>query len=197
MKRISTAFLLCLVSIVCFIGCQTKTEQPKEAEKYYLTQPKRVYQDWFKKFEKDFPDWLETESGFDTLKVKFQNEMISNQDFRRALMNAAESYELDIHFRKPQILLSESMGKYKDTVKNESGEMKIFLMYAKVDLKKPMFNGEKDFDLYYEILSSIPSTEKEHEKPYLEYSDTCILAKDIYYNNRKCSPKILGSFIIK
>lgn len=186
-----------IVYAICFNACNYKTDISKEDEKYYLTEPKRVYQGWFDDFQKKHPNFMDEKNGFDTLKISFQNEMISNPDFYKSLMNAFSPIELDILWEKPHTLTSATLGKYEDSTKNEIGESKVFLIYAKVKLLEPMYNGQDEIDLYYEITSCIPSTEKNHDKPYIANSDTCILAKSIYFNDRKCSSKILGSFIIK
>ncbi len=193
MKRYALLLASIIVCAVSFTSCNNKSEEPKEEEKYYLTNPKKIYQPWFDEFQKKHPKWLDVDevSGMDSLRADFQNEMINNADFRRAMMNNQSGANF------PSSMLIESMGKYEDTAKNEKGEIKIFLLRAEANLIEPMYDGSKKIDLIYEITSAIPSTSTERSKPYLENADTCILAKKIYFNNRNCSSKILGSFIIK
>lgn len=159
------------------------------------------YQKWFTEFEKNNPNWLNEKNGLQKFKKAFNEKMSSDIKFVKYLMltEAKSEYE-EYTENKPKILLSESL--CKATVEDKIGEMKVFLMYITVKLSKPMYNGQDEIDIYYEIVNFIPSTEKNHQipytgDPYVNNVDTCIIADGKpYFHNRNVSGKIIGTYFV-
>ena len=152
------------------------------------------YQNWFTNFEKENPNWIESKNGMKLLKQSFDNKITSDNKFAHSLISNSLRYIYSEH--RPNILTSESITKATIKSKNLVGELKAFLMAIDVELNEPMYNGQKNITLYYEIINFIPSTVEDHEIPYCENINTYIKNKSIYFNDRQCSDKIIGSYYI-
>ena len=159
------------------------------------------YQNWFTQFENNNPNWLENKNGIEILRKAFNEKMSSDIRFVKYLMLTEKKSEYEKYTEnKPEILLSESIGKF--THGDEIGEMKVFLMYITVKLTKPLYNGQDEINIYYEIVNFIPSTEKNHRipytgDPYVNNVDTCIISNgDPYFNDRNVSKKIIGIYLV-
>lgn len=152
------------------------------------------YQNWFTNFEKENPNWFESKDGMKLLKQSFDSKITSDNKFAHSLISNSLRYTYSEH--TPNILTSESIAKATIKSKNLVGELKAFLMSIDVELNEPMYNGQKNITLYYEIINFIPSTVEDHEIPYCENINTYIKNKSIYFNDRQCSNKIIGSYYI-
>ena len=91
-------------------------------------------------------------------------------------------------------MISESIAPYSKK-NGEEGEIKAFDFIIKVKLIKPLYNGQKEISVKYEIISSIPSTVEEHWRPYVKnanYSNTF----DSFLKNSYDATINLGCYIV-
>lgn len=193
MKKIILCFV---VFVLClFTSCNNQSSNSindRDSVSVLLNSECDYYQNWFTKFENENPNWIESKDGMNILKKSFNNQITSDNKFAYSLISNP-SYYIEGH---PHVLISESISKATIESKNLVGELKVFLMTIEVKLNKPLYNGQKDITLYYEITNFIPSTIEDHDIPYSENINTCIKNKSIYFNDRQCSDKILGSYYI-
>ena len=139
-----------------------------------------LFDKWFADFQEENPHWTRTTEGHKKLTKAFEKEMKSNLEF-------AKSVCLD------KVFTSECISSY-DRKDGEHGGIWSFVFRKTVTLKNPLYNGQTEVELAYEIFSTIPATEP-HERPYLEnvnYSDKFNPYHDINYSGTLN----LGSYIV-
>lgn len=139
-----------------------------------------LFNKWFEEFQEANPHWTRTTEGHKKLTDAFKKEMKSNLEF-------AKSVCMD------KVFTSECITSY-DRKDGEHGGIWSFVFRKTVTLKNPLYNGQKEVDLAYEIFSTIPATEP-HEHPYLanvNYSETFDPYHDINYSGTLN----LGSYIV-
>lgn len=139
-----------------------------------------LFDKWFDEFQEANPHWTRTTEGHKKLTNAFKKEMTSNLEF-------AKSVCMD------KVFTSECISSY-DRKDGEHGGIWSFVFRKNVTLKNPLYNGQKEVELAYEIFSTIPATEP-HERPYLEnvnYLDSFNPYHDINYSGTLN----LGSYIV-
>lgn len=198
MKKIILSLVIALVSVVSmlnFTSCNqiSKAEINKDSIRI-ANLDYNYYQSWFTDFENKNPNWINDKNSFQILKDSFNNKMFNDLDFVRSVLNDASNYSSSIY--SPTVMKSESIGKYNNEKTGEYGEAKVFLMLLEFKLQNPMYNGDTEYSLWFEVINMIPSSEECHYKPYISNIDTCIQSKSLYFNNLNCSDEIVGSFIV-
>lgn len=139
-----------------------------------------LFDKWFDEFQEANPHWTRTTEGHKKLTNAFKKEMTSNLVF-------AKSVCMD------KVFTSDCISSY-DRKDGEHGGIWSFVYRKTVTLKNPLYNGQTEVELAYEIFSTIPATEP-HERPYLEnvnYSDSFNPYHDINYSGTLN----LGSYIV-
>ncbi len=139
-----------------------------------------LFDKWFDEFQEANPHWTRTTEGHKKLANAFKKEMTSNLEF-------AKSVCMD------KVFTSDCISSY-DRKDGEHGGIWSFVFRKTVTLKNPLYNGQTEVELAYEIFSTIPATEP-HERPYLEnvnYSDSFNPYHDINYSGTLN----LGSYIV-
>lgn len=196
MKRLIFILVFVIVNLFIFTSCnlQTGKNLSENDSIIFVTFPSEYYQKWFTNFENQNPNWLDQDNGIQQLNASFDSMMINDLNFAKCVITDASSYGSSKY--NSSVLTYESLGGGKDTITNEKWEMVVFLMSLEVELKEPLYNGDETITLYYEVINPIPNTEKYHFIPYTNEVDTCIKLKDIYFNDRVISEKIIGSYIV-
>lgn len=139
-----------------------------------------LFDKWFDEFQEANPHWTRTTEGHKKLINAFKKEITSNLEF-------AKSVCMD------KVFISDCISSY-DKEDGEHGGIWSFVFRKTVTLKNPLYNGQTEVELAYEIFSTIPATEP-HEHPYLEnvnYSDSFNPYHDINYSGTLN----LGSYIV-
>lgn len=139
-----------------------------------------LFDKWFDEFQEANPHWTRTTEGHKKLINAFKKEMTSNLEF-------AKSVCMD------KVFTSDCISSY-DRKDGEHGGIWSFVFRKNVTMKNPLYNGQTEVELAYEIFSTIPATEP-HERPYLEnvnYSDSFNPYHDINYSGTLN----LGSYIV-
>lgn len=139
-----------------------------------------LFDSWFEEFQEANPHWTRTTEGHKKLTNAFKKEMTTNLEFAKSVC-------------KDKVFTSDCISSY-DRKDGEHGGIWSFVFRKTVTLKNPLYNGQTEVELAYEIFSTIPATEP-HERPYLEnvnYSNTFDAYHDINYSGTLN----LGSYII-
>lgn len=139
-----------------------------------------LFDKWFEEFQEVNPHWTQTTEGHQKLTDAFKEKMTSDLEFAKSVC-------------KCDVFTSECITSY-ERKDGEYGGIWSFVFKKTVTLKNPLYNGQKEVDLAYEIFSTIPATAS-HDRPYLEnvnYSDTFNPYHDINYSGTLN----LGSFIV-
>ena len=139
-----------------------------------------LFDKWFNEFQEANPHWTRTTEGHKKLTNAFKKEMTSNLEFAKSVC-------------KDKVFTSDCISSY-DRKDGEHGGIWSFVFRKTVTLKNPLYNGQTEVELAYEIFSTIPATEP-HERPYLEnvnYSDSFNPYHDINYSGTLN----LGSYIV-
>lgn len=138
------------------------------------------------------PKWAKSEEGREKLAKAFCKEMTTNMRFAKACASYAQSHDSDSRF---YIHYSQTISPYsKDN--GEDGEIKVFPFEVSVDLEEPLNNGEKKVTLAYEIINPVPSTVENHEQPYVESVDTCVVFKKVFNYAEINSRVYVGSYLV-
>ena len=139
-----------------------------------------LFDKWFEEFQEANPHWTRTTEGHKKLTNAFKKEMTSNLEF-------AKSVCMD------KVFTSDCISSY-DRKDGEHGGIWSFVFRKTVTLRNPLYNGQTEVYLAYEIFSTIPATAS-HEHPYLENvnnSNTFNPYHDINYSGTLN----LGSYIV-
>lgn len=139
-----------------------------------------LFDKWFIDFQEENPHWTRTTEGHEKLTKAFEKEMKSNLEFAKSVC-------------QDKAFISECISSY-DRKDGEHGGIWSFVFIKNVTLKNPLYNGQTEVELAYEIFSTIPATEP-HERPYLKnvnYSDKFNSYHDINYSGTLN----LGSYIV-
>ncbi|MCM1318995.1 MAG: hypothetical protein NC217_01275 [Muribaculaceae bacterium] len=148
-----------------------------------------VIENFFREFQEENEDWLKTEEGHEQLIKAFEHEMNSNIDFAKAIASYGTEYQNLSNIRS-----DESISPYSKE-DGEEGEVKAFEFVIPVKLVKPLYNGQKEIDVCYEIISMIPSTVEEHWRPYVKnanFADTF----SPYFKSNVDGELNLGCFVV-
>ena len=144
---------------------------------------------FFKDFQEKNDGWTKTDAGHKKLVKAFEEKMTTDIEFEKACACYNTTYE----YSNP-IKDSESISAYsKDD--GEEGEIKAFDFVIDVKLIKPLYNGQKEITVKYEIISTIPSTIEEHWRPYVEKSNFCSTF-DPFQKNSYNGTLDLGCFLV-
>ena len=120
-----------------------------------------IVDEFFKDFQEKNVDWTKTTKGHKKLITAFKNKITTDIQFAKACASYNTKSEYD-----NSIATTESIYSYsKDD--GEEGEIKAFDFVIDVKLVKPLYNGQKEISVKYEIISTIPSTTEEHWRPYI------------------------------
>lgn len=180
-------FIIAVLMLSLATECVDSNRSVKDGVKKIVTKPTMEF--FFKKFQEGYPDWYESKEGKDSLKKAFEERMLNDIEFAKV----AASYRTDNNITG-SIFASESISPYKKN-DGEEGEVKAFKFKYDIPLKKPLYTGEKEIGIQYEIISLIPSTEENHKKPYITNINDC-KKFDPYIESRYADAIDLGSYII-
>ena len=148
-----------------------------------------IVNNFFTEFQKANDGWTKTEEGHAKLVKAFEEKMTSDVDFAKAIAsyNTGSKYYNNIR-------QDDSISSYnKDD--GEEGEIKAFEFVIPVKLIKPLYNGQKEIEVSYEIISAIPSTVEEHWRPYITNANHCATF-DPYFKSHRDGVLNLGSFVV-
>lgn len=150
----------------------------------------KIVDSFFKEFQEKNDGWTKTTEGHKRLANAFKEKFISDLEFAKACASYNTEYQ---HVDNP-IIVSESICPYNKT-NGEEGEIKAFDFVIKVKLIKPLYNGQDEISVKYEIINSIPSTVKEHWRPYVENANYSNVF-DSFLKNSYDATINLGSYIV-
>jgi hypothetical protein len=171
MKR-ALIFFSCLVVLLIIISqqsCHYSVSQVDDVDSVAVIDSSDIIVDeFFTKFQESNTEWFKTKEGHNKLIKAFREKFTSDINFAKSCANSTCEYV--------SIRLSESIAQYnnKNNV-NEEGEIKAFDIIIKINLLKPLYNGQRYVELKYELINSIPSTIENHDIPYIDnvnYSNT-------------------------
>lgn len=115
--------------------------------------------------------------------------MTSDVNFAKAVASYNIESEYDNSIRQDDSISSYN----KDD--GEEGELKAFEFVIPVKLVKPLYNGQKEIEVSYEIISAIPSTVEEHWRPYTANANHCATFEP-YFKSQRDGVLNLGSFVV-
>ena len=144
---------------------------------------------FFTQFQEENDGWTKSIEGHEKLKKAFEDKMTSDIVFAKAIASYGTNSEYRNRIRKHESITSYN----KDN--GEEGEIKAFEFVIPVELTKPLYNGQKEIEVSYEIISTIPSTIEEHWRPYVDNANYCSTF-DSYFNSSRSGVLNLGSFVI-
>ena len=192
--RISILLFYTLATIMLFSSCQGSsttgnsiTDSLAVAETVPLSY--EVVNEFFASFQQSNDGWTKTEEGHNKLKKAFEEKMTSDVEFAKAIA----SYETDSQYHN-RIRKDDSISSYNKE-DGEEGEIKAFEFVIPVKLIKPLYNGQKEIEVSYEIISAIPSTVEEHWRPYTANANHCATF-DPYFKTQRDGVLNLGSFVV-
>lgn len=148
-----------------------------------------IVNNFFTEFQQANDGWTKTEEGQDKLVKAFEEKMTSDVDFAKAVASYNTDSEYDNNIRQDDSISSYN----KDD--GEEGEIKAFEFVIPVKLIKPLYNGQKEIEVSYEIISAIPSTVEEHWRPYTANANHCATF-DPYFKSQRDGVLKLGSFVV-
>mgnify|MGYP000087528318 CR=1 FL=1 len=148
-----------------------------------------VVNEFFTSFQQANDGWTKTEDGHDKLKKAFEEKMTSDVEFAKAIA----SYETESQYGN-RIKKDGSISSYNKE-DGEEGEIKAFEFIIPVKLIKPIYNGQREIEVSYEIISAIPSTVEEHWRPYTANANHCATF-DPYFKSKRDGVLNLGSFVV-
>ena len=193
--KTSITFLSIGLIAISFMACQpqskngTKAEVDSVAVETSSTQTE-VVDLFFKDFQEKNDGWTKTEAGHKKLVTAFKEKITSDLEFAKA----CASYNTEFQYTDNPIRNSESISAYsKDD--GEEGEIKAFDFVIDVNLIKPLYNGQKEISVKYEIISTIPSTIEEHWRPYVGNVNYCDVF-DSFLKSKYDATLDLGCYII-
>lgn len=144
---------------------------------------------FFTEFQQANDGWTKTKEGQNKLVKAFEEKMISDVDFAKAVASYNTEFEYDNSIRQDDSISPYGKGD------GEEGEIKAFEFVIPVKLVKPLYNGQKKIEVSYEIISAIPSTIEEHWRPYTANVNHCATF-DPYFNSQRNGVLNLGSFVV-
>lgn len=115
--------------------------------------------------------------------------MTSDIEFAKAIASYSAESEHNNRIRK-----DDSISPYSKE-DGEEGEIKAFEFVIPVKLIKPLYNGQKEIEVSYEIISTIPSTIEEHWRPYTQNVNYCATFSP-YFNTNRDGMLNLGTFVV-
>lgn len=165
--------VIILIAIIASVSENSSKDSVPNADSDSITsnslieENNNIVDNFFKEFQKANVDWTKTKKGQKKLAQAFKNRITTDIKFAKACASYNTSSEFDNN-----ILYSETIAPY-DKKDGEEGEFKAFDFVIKVNLIKPLYNGQKYISVHYEIISTIPSTIEEHWRPYVENANYC------------------------
>lgn len=188
---------ICLVTIASCNQTQNQTGSTESLDSISVevgeatTNNTDVVDAFFKEFQENNDGWTKTEQGHKKLADAFKKRITSDITFAKACAsyNTQSQYSTD-----NPITTSETISPYskKD---GEEGEIKAFDFVIKVNLIKPLYNGQKEISVKYEIINMIPSTVEEHWRPYVDNANYCDVF-DPFLKNSYDATLNLGCYVI-
>jgi len=195
MKKIFYLFIFELLALP-FVSCQQRSNNPvSSVVDSVAVEPvsmgkTEIVDAFFKDFQEKNDGWTKTEAGHKKLAEAFKKKITSDIDFAKA----CATYNTEYQYTDNPITRSESISPYsKDD--GEEGEIKAFDFVIKVKLLKPLYNGQKEISVKYEIINTIPSTIEEHWRPYVEQANFCDVFNPFLKSNYDATLN-LGCYII-
>lgn len=184
---------LTIVSLT-LVGCDTSTrnsnlDSASVEEVAVINESPAIVEEFFTKFQEGNDGWTKTEEGQKKLVKAFEEEMKSNIEFAKAVASYETEYQYSTKIRK-----DDSISSYEKE-DGEEGEVKAFEFIIPVKLIKPLYNGQKEIEVSYEIISMIPSTVEEHWRPYVanaNFVDTF----SPYFKSKREGVLNLGCFVV-
>lgn len=149
---------------------------------------KALVEQFFTDFQQENDGWTKTTDGHNKLAKAFSEKMTTDVNFAKAIASyGTHSYHGNI--RKDDSISSYSKGN------GEEGEIKAFEFVIPVNLIKPLYNGQKEIEVSYEIISTIPSTIEDHSRPYIGNVNYCSEFSP-YFKTQRDGVLNLGSFVV-
>ena len=187
-KLMNAWFILVLSMLLC--NCQSVPNQTKSNEVEEVSIEKETIQsqyvdivnEFFTQFQQLNDGWTKTLEGHNKLKKAFAKKMTEDLAFAKSFI------------QQSRIVASESMSSYSKE-NGEDGELKTFDLFFTLHLLKPLYNGQKEIKLKYELFSTIPSTIENHRRPYVSNANYCATFHP-FLNNQYDGALDLGCFII-
>ena len=187
-KLMNAWFILVLSMLLC--NCQSVPNQTtsKEVEGVIIEQeniqPQHIdiVDEFFTQFQQQNEGWTKTLDGHNKFKESFTKKMTKDIAFAKSFI------------QQSRIVDSESMSSYSKE-NGEEGELKTFDLFFTLHLLKPLYNGQKEIELKYELFSTIPSTIENHKRPYVNNANYCATFHP-FLNNQYDGTLDLGCFII-
>lgn len=191
MRKFQPLILLTLVTVLygCHGGASSASSNDAVNVSEIIDPSQEIVEQFFAEFQQNNEDWTKTTEGHEKLTKAFEEKMTSDIDFAKAIASYSTEFEYDKNIRK-----DDSISPYsKDN--GEEGEIKAFEFVIPVKLIKPLYNGQKEIEVSYEIISTIPSTVEEHWRPYTKNVNYCATFSP-YFNTNRDGVLNLGSFIL-
>ena len=190
---------IAIVAIVAlpFISCQNSNKNPANIEEDSVMvvsddeKSAAIVNSFFQEFQKNNDAWMKTTEGQNKLVKAFEEKMTTDVEFAKACAsyNTHSHYDMGFPVRD-----SGTISAY-DKADGEEGEIKAFDMVISIDLIKPLYNGQKEIRVKYEIISTIPSTVEEHWRPYVDNVNYCSKF-NTFLKNKYDATLDLGCYIV-
>lgn len=194
MKKLNLSYLPILIALLLLSSCQgntngasTATDSIDAAETTSTSVD--IVNKFFTEFQQSNDGWHKTEEGHNKLKKAFEDKMTSDVEFAKAVASYNTESEYSNNIRQ-----DDSISPY-DKDDGEEGEIKAFQFVIPVELIKPLYNGQKEIKVSYEIISAIPSTVEEHWRPYTANANHCQTFEP-YFKASIDGVLDLGSYIV-
>lgn len=173
------------------LGFSSCTINSDSTSDFYLDRLSRYeyYQSWFNKIESEMRDTIDIKNIVPIIKPYFDSTMTHDIKFVKCLTINPSTFTSDKY--RPHIIYSKLINK------NETGELKAFLMEIKVEPSNTLYNGEKEVELFYEIQSFIPLKEENHNTPFINGIDECVILNSKTFDGLNINDKILGAYLLK
>ena len=142
---------------------------------------------FFKEFQEQNDGWTKTEEGHKKLAAAFKKKITSDIGFAKACATYKNEFDYPI-------ATSSSISSYSRD-DGEEGEIKAFDYVIKVNLIKPLYNGQKEISVKYELINTIPSTIEDHSHPYVDNANYCDVFDSFLKNSYEATLN-LGCYII-
>lgn len=194
MKNLYNSILPLLIAILLLSSCQGNsrtgnTSNDSVAVAEATPSSVEIVDNFFTEFQQANDGWTKTEEGHDKLVKAFEEKMTSDVNFAKAVASYNIESEYDNSIRQDDSISSYN----KDD--GEEGELKAFEFVIPVKLVKPLYNGQKEIEVSYEIISAIPSTVEEHWRPYTANANHCATFEP-YFKSQRDGVLNLGSFVV-
>lgn len=192
MKKLllGTFAIISMILVGCDAGTRNSNNDSATVEEVAVVdESPTIVDDFFTKFQEANDGWTKTEEGHKKLVKAFEEEMKSNIDFAKAVASYGTEFQYSTKIRK-----DDSISSY-DKEDGEEGEVKAFEFVIPVKLIKPLYNGQKEIEVSYEIISMIPSIVEEHWRPYVanaNFADTF----SPYFKSKYDGVLNLGCFVV-